>query len=116
LAEIAAAVLVDGYEVVAASGVEDALRLVESERPGLVLIDLDLPGIDATELLTALRATATYDLPILVMSATDDRHTRNRAMAAGATGFVPKPFTDSELRTEVATILQRRPTLVDHPA
>jgi type IV pilus assembly protein PilB len=116
MAEIAAAVLVDGYEVVAASRMEDALRLVESERPGLVLIDLDLPGIDATELLTAVRATATYDLPILVMSATDDRHTRNRAMAAGATGFVPKPFTDAELRTEVATILQRRPTLVDHPA
>jgi CheY-like chemotaxis protein len=116
LAAVAAAILVDGYEVVAAGRVEDGLRLVGSERPDLVLVDLDLPGIDATELLTAVRATATYDLPVLVMSATDDRHTRDRAMAAGATGFVPKPFTDAELRAEVASVLPRRRTLVDHPA
>jgi CheY-like chemotaxis protein len=116
MAEVAAAVLVDGYEVVAASQLEEGLRLVASEHPDLVLVDLDLPGADATEFLAALRATTTHDLPVLVMSATDDRHTRDRAMAAGATGFVPKPFGESELRSEIATVLDHRPALVDHPA
>jgi type IV pilus assembly protein PilB len=116
IAAVAAAVLVDGYEVVAASEVDEGLRMVASEHPDLILVDLDLPGIEATQLITTMRSTAARDLPVLVMSAIDDRHTRDRALAAGATGFVPKPFTEAALRGEVAALLQRRPALVDHPA
>jgi CheY-like chemotaxis protein len=50
------------------------------------------------------------------MSATDDHPTRDRATAAGATGFIPKPIIEPQLRAEVAAVLQRRPALVDHPA
>jgi DNA-binding response OmpR family regulator len=57
-----------------------------------------------------------HDLPVLVMSTTDDRPTRARAAAAGATAFIPKPFGESELRSEVAALLQRQPALVEHPA
>jgi hypothetical protein len=46
IAEVAAAVLVDGYEVVAASHLDEGLRMIGSEPPDLVLVDLDLPGID----------------------------------------------------------------------
>jgi type IV pilus assembly protein PilB len=116
IAEVAAAVLVDGYEIVAAGQVEEGLRMVGAERPDLVLVDLELPGIDPARLLARLRESAA-DLPVLVMSASDDRHTRDRATAAGATGFIPKPFTEAELRSEVAAVLQRgRATLVDNPA
>ena len=116
IAEVAAAVLVDGYEIVAAGQLEEGLRMVGAERPDLVLVDLELPGIDPARLLARLRESAAADLPVLVMSASDDRHTRDRATAAGATGFIPKPFTEAELRSEVAAVLQRRPTLVDNPA
>ena len=116
IAEVAAAVLVDGYEVVAASHLDEAVRMVEVERPDLVLVDLDLPGADPAQLLTRLRESAVDGLPVLIMSATDDHLTRGRAIAAGATGFIPKPFSEPELRAEVAAILQRRPALVDHPA
>ena len=116
IAEVAAAVLVDGYEIVAAGQLEEGLRMVDAERPDLVLVDLELPGIDPTRLLARLRESAAADLPVLVMSASDDRHTRDRATAAGATGFIPKPFAEAELRSEVAAVLQRRPALVDHPA
>ena len=116
IAEVAAAVLVDGYEVVAASHLDEGLRMVEAEHPDLVLVDLDLPGADPTQLLARLRQSAADGLPILVMSATDDHPTRDRATAAGATGFIPKPFTEPQLRSEVAAILQHRPALVDHPA
>jgi type IV pilus assembly protein PilB len=116
IAEVAAAVLVDGYEVVAAGQVDEGLRMVASEHPDLVLVDLDLPGTDPVQLLARLREAATRELPVLVMSASDDRHTRDRAAAAGATGFIPKPFGEAQLRGEVAAVLQRRPALVDHPA
>jgi CheY-like chemotaxis protein len=111
IAEIAAAVLVDGYEVIAATHLDDGLRMIGSERPDLLLVDLDLPGIDPTSLLNRLFEAAAHPVPVLVMSTTDDRHTRDRAAAAGATGFIPKPFTDPELRAEVAAVLQRRPVL-----
>ena len=77
IAEIAAAVLVDGYEVVAASHLDEGLRMVESEHPDLILVDLDLPG---------------------------------------ATGFIPKPISEPQLRSEVAAVLQHRAALVDHRA
>jgi type IV pilus assembly protein PilB len=116
IVQVAAAVLVDGYAVMGASEVDEALRMVAAQRPDLLLVDLDLPGADPTQLLAALRETAARDLPVLLMSAVDDRRARDRALAAGATGFIPKPFGDTELRSEVAAVLRRRPALVDHPA
>jgi type IV pilus assembly protein PilB len=116
IAEVTAAVLVDGYEIIAAGQLEEGLRMVGAERPDLVLVDLELPGVDPARLLARLRESAVGDLPVLVMSASDDRHTRDRATAAGATGFIPKPFTEAELRSEVAAVLQRRPVLADNPA
>jgi CheY-like chemotaxis protein len=116
IAEVAAAVLVDGYEVVAASHLDEGLRMVEAERPDLVLVDLDLPGADPAQLLARLRRSAVDGLPVLAMSTTDDHPTRDRASAAGATGFIPKPFTEPELRAEVAAVLRRQPALADHPA
>jgi type IV pilus assembly protein PilB len=111
IAEVASAVLVDGYEVVAAGQVEEGLRMVAAERPDLVLVDLDLPGADPVQLLARLREAAVAELPVLVMSASDDRNTRDRAAAAGATGFIAKPFAEAQLRGEVAAVLAHRPVL-----
>src|SRR5215217_959531 len=110
IAEIAAAVLVDGYEIVAASHLDEGLRMVESEHPDLILVDLDLPGADPGELLAILR-TGARETPVLVMSADDDHHTRDRATASGATGFIPKPISEPQLRSEVTAVLQQRPVL-----
>ncbi|HEY7606937.1 MAG TPA: ATPase, T2SS/T4P/T4SS family, partial [Actinomycetes bacterium] len=70
IAEVAAAVLVDGYEVVAAGDLDEGLRMIGSARPDLVLVDLDFPGIDPTSLLNRLLEAADHPLPILVMSTT----------------------------------------------
>jgi CheY-like chemotaxis protein len=93
--------------VVAASHLDEGLRMVESEHPDLILVDLDLPGAEPGELLAILR-TGARDLPVLVMSASDDRHTRDRATSSGATGFIPKPISEPQLRGEVAAVLQHR--------
>jgi CheY-like chemotaxis protein len=94
--------------VVAASHLDEGLRMVESEHPDLILVDLDLPGAEPGELLAILREAAVSDLPVMVMSASDDRHTRDRATSSGATGFIPKPISEPQLRGEVAAVLQHR--------
>ncbi len=109
--EVAAAMLVDGYEVIAASQVDEALRVVGQDRPDAVLVDLDLPGVEADKLLAALRERGGSGLAVLVMSGSGDRQGRDRAIAVGAAGFVVKPFSEPELRSEVATVLDRRPAL-----
>jgi PleD family two-component response regulator len=48
---------------------------------------------------------------VLVAADPEDRHARDRAMAAGAAGFVAKPLVEAELRAEVAAALERRPAL-----
>jgi CheY-like chemotaxis protein len=50
------------------------------------------------------------------MSASDDRHTRDRATTSGATGFIPKPISEAQLRGEVAAVLQHRAALATRPA
>jgi len=94
---------------------DKGLRMVESEHPDLILVDLDLPGADPSELLAILR-TGARDTPVLFMSADDDHHTRDRAIASGATGFIPKPISQPQLRSEVTAVLQHRAALVDHRA
>ena len=111
VSEVAAAMLVDGYEVLAASEVAEGLRMVESEHPDVVVLNLDLPGVDAVELLAALRTGDGDEPAVLVAADPEDRHARDRAMAAGAAGFVTKPFVEAELRAEVAAALERRPAL-----
>ena len=111
VAEVAAAMLIDGYEVLAASEVAEGLRMVEGERPDVVVVNLDLPGVDLVELLTSLRAGEGAEPAVLVAAAPADRQAQDRAMAAGAAGFVAKPFVEAELRAEVAAALERRPAL-----
>jgi two-component system cell cycle response regulator DivK len=87
-----------GYRLREAPDGEAALRMVSDERPDLVLMDVQLPkmsGLDATRALRADPATA--GIPIIVVTSFalsgDDR----RAMAAGATAYLAKPYSPREL-------------------
>jgi two-component system cell cycle response regulator DivK len=87
-----------GYRLREAADGEAALRMVSDERPDLVLMDVQLPkmsGLDATRALRGDPATA--DIPIIVVTSFalsgDDR----RAMAAGATDYLAKPYSPREL-------------------
>ena len=111
--EVTAAMLVNGYEVIAASMVEEGLRLAAQERPDLVLVDMDMPGEGGAALLRNLRQHAGRDVKILALARADDHAGRDQALAAGAIGVVTKPFGQAELRDEVAAALERRPALVE---
>ena len=83
-----------GYDVRVARTGEDGVSLAASEPPDLVLMDLQLPGIDGMEALRRLRKSPrTADIPVVAVTAQAMRQDRERALAAGFNGYVEKPIS-----------------------
>jgi CheY-like chemotaxis protein len=82
-----------GFEVLLAENGVEALTLTERQ-PALVLCDVLMPNLDGYETLTAIRSNpATKDIPVLMLSALGQERDVQRALDAGANGYVVKPFS-----------------------
>jgi len=83
-----------GYDVRAARTGEDGIALAVKEPPDLVLMDLQLPGIDGTEALRRLRKNPrTADIPVVAVTAQAMKQDRERVLEAGFNGYVSKPIS-----------------------
>jgi two-component system, cell cycle response regulator DivK len=83
-----------GYDVRAARTAEAAITLAVSEPPDLVLMDLQLPGIDGMEALRRLRESPrTARIPVVAVTAQAMKDDRERALRAGFDGYVEKPIS-----------------------
>jgi len=83
-----------GYDVRVARTAEDGITSAVSEPPDLVLMDLQLPGIDGTEALRRLRESPrTAGIPVVAVTAQAMKQDRERALAAGFNGYVEKPIS-----------------------
>ena len=83
-----------GYDVRVARTAEDGITLAVSEPPDLVLMDLQLPGIDGVEALRRLRESSrTADIPVVAVTAQAMKQDRERALDAGFNGYVEKPIS-----------------------
>jgi two-component system cell cycle response regulator DivK len=97
-----------GYRVVDAQSGEEALRLVQDERPSLVLMDIQLPGINGIEALRRLRADpATQAIPVMAVTASAMTQDRATIMAAGFDGYQPKPISVKPFLAAVREMLDR---------
>ena len=94
-----------GYEPLVAADPEEALRLVEEERPHLVLLDLVLPGTDGIDLMKEIAETR--DVPVIFVSAYGQDHLVSRAFDMGAADYVVKPFSPTELAARIRAALRR---------
>ena len=92
-------------EVIAAGTGEDALHMVESERPDLVLLDVGLPDIDGYAVLTEIRRFT--DTPVIMLTARDEPIDRVRGLELGADDYVAKPFDHLELFARIKAVLRR---------
>ena len=90
--------------VMTASG-REALTLVHSEDPALVVLDLMLPDLDGMEVCRRIRETST--LPVLMLTARDDDLDKIAGLEAGADDYLTKPFNPRELVARVRAILRR---------
>jgi len=95
----------EGYRVVSAQDGATTLTLATAERPDVILLDVMMPGMDGYETCRRLRATPVLaTVPILLLTALDDRDSRLRGLDAGADDFLTKPFDAVELRIRLRTI------------
>jgi two-component system cell cycle response regulator DivK len=96
-----------GYEVIEATCGEDGVRLAASEAPDLILMDLQLPGIDGAEALRRIRAgEGTREVPVVAVTAFAMNHDRERAFESGFTGYVEKPISVRRLPQQVRDFLR----------
>lgn len=95
-----------GYDVVEARTGEDGVALARSSDPDLVLMDLQLPGIDGYEALRRLRADlGILDLPVVAVTAFAMEEDRQRALAAGFDAYLAKPISIRALPSQLEAIL-----------
>ena len=94
-----------GYEVVTASDGMQALSTARTEKPGLVILDIMLPGLDGFEVCRILRQE--MSLPILMLTAKDEEVDKIVGLEVGADDYLTKPFSMRELLARVRAHLRR---------
>jgi putative two-component system response regulator len=88
----------EGFTTLSADSGEEALAVAAQHEPDLILLDLMMPGIDGYEVTARMKENhATRSIPIVMITAMNDRVTRQRVLSAGAKDFLSKPIERAEL-------------------
>jgi two-component system sensor histidine kinase/response regulator len=96
----------EGYEIVPASDGPTALKRLALRVPDLILLDVLMPGMDGVEVCRRIRQNLDWqDIPIIFLSAADDKGLIVRALEAGGVDYVTKPFNPAEMLSRVRTHL-----------
>jgi two-component system, cell cycle response regulator DivK len=97
-----------GFETLEAGTAEDGLALAAERSPGIVLMDVQLPGLDGVQALHRLRSDpSTADIPVIAVTAFAMKADRERFLAAGFDHYVEKPLDIREFPRQVADVLTR---------
>lgn len=96
----------EGYDVRTAVDAEEAMALLPAFRPRLILMDLQLPGMDGLELTRRLKADpATNGITVLALTAYAMKGDEEKAIAAGCDGYITKPIDTRRLPVLIASLL-----------
>ena len=99
---------IKGYQTLETETGEEGVRLARERQPALILMDIQLPGINGIEALQRLRADPmTSATPVIAVTASVMTQDRSRIMAAGFNGFQSKPISIKQLLTTVREILDK---------
>ena len=97
--------------VLEAERAQIGIELARSERPDLILMDVQMPEMDGLTAMKILRADAqTKDIPIIIITASAMSGDRERAFAAGCNGYITKPVDPISLVEQIASFLPLKPT------
>jgi len=103
---IAAILAANDYQVIHATTGKEAIAVMASHGPDLILLDLGLPDIDGMNVLKVIREWS--NLPVIVVSARQDEAEKVEALDAGANDYVTKPFGNSELLARIRTAIRQQ--------
>jgi two-component system KDP operon response regulator KdpE len=94
-----------GYSVIEAASGEEALGKIRTERPDLILLDVNMPGISGLETCAEIRTSS--DVPIIMLTIRNSERDKVEALDAGADDYVVKPFGVQELMARIRAALRR---------
>lgn len=94
------------YEVATAGDADEALRALEGFHPDLILMDIQLPGMDGLELTRRLKADPSMrDIVVVALTAYAMKGDEDKALAAGCSGYITKPLDTKTFTAQVAAYL-----------
>ena len=96
-----------GYEFCGALGGREGLRLLDDERPDLLLLDVMMPGESGLSLTRSIAADK--QIPVILLTARSEAESRIAGLEAGADDYLAKPFDPRELVLRINNILKRNP-------
>ena len=97
----------EGFDLRTAATGEEALAMVAEQPPDLILLDIMMPGMDGYEVATQIKADlATRNIPIIMVTALDDRDARMHGLSVGAEDFLTKPVDRAELTVRMRNLLR----------
>jgi two-component system, sensor histidine kinase and response regulator len=100
-----------GFEILAASSVPQVLKILQTDRPDLILLKLKMPGVDAFELCERIQENPAWaDIPIVFFSAAHDQELVTRALESGGVDYMAQPFSKPELLSRLRTHLMLKTT------
>src|SRR5947209_6943472 len=102
---------VKGYSTLEAGTAEDGIEIATERKPDLILMDIQLPGMNGIEALKVLRADpVTASIPVIAVTASVMQQDRNQITQAGFDGYIGKPLNLKEFLEAVRRILEDRAT------
>ena len=100
---------VKGYQTLEAGNAEDGIALAQAHKPDLVLMDIQLPGMNGIEALGVLRADpATAAIPVIAVTASVMQQDRKQITEAGFEAYIGKPINLKEFLETVRTMIEAR--------
>ncbi|MDD6472279.1 MAG: response regulator [Bacteroidales bacterium] len=97
-----------GYDIITAASGPEALEIIRTNRPDIVLLDIMMPGMDGIEVLEAIRqAPETNDLPVLMLTSLSEKEFQDKALQKGANGYLTKPLVRARLVQTLEEILNK---------
>lgn len=111
---LADALVEAGYDAHTIDNGRDALEAVQRDPPDLMLLDVNMPGIDGYEVASQLKADpATAAIPIIMLSAQEGRAAKVIGLESGAEEYLTKPFDKAELLARIRNLLRLRERAMD---
>ena len=98
-----------GHNVLKATDAETGVALATAEQPDLILMDIQLPGMDGLRATALLKgAAATKDIPVIALTALAMKGDEERIRAAGCDGYIAKPLSYKDFLATISTQLENR--------